>query len=263
MTPSRHKYRRRIDNLGFANFLRYMAHKKTGLPRSGYFTLYSKYADGPLLCRAGTSDIDVFKHIFMLREYAGIGDLHEPRLIIDCGANAGYSTAYFLSVYPRAHVIAVEPDPGNFRMLERNTANFGDRCTRVQAGVWSESCGLRLVDAPNGDGREWARGVEVAGPGEAADIPAVAIDTLLAGSGYDRISLLKIDIEGAEQVVFGRDPLGWLDKVDCIAIELHGRDCEEAYRKAVDAAGFASVECGGLTLSRRAVAAGLPPGASA
>lgn len=237
--------------MGFTNLLRYMAHQKTGLPRSGEFELYSRLMAAPLVCRGGSSDIDVFKHIFVLCEYAEIDDLPRSGLIIDCGANTGFSTAYFLSQLPQVHVIAVEPDPGNFRMLTRNTAAFGDRCTRVQAGVWSESGGLRIVDAPGGDGREWARGVEVVPPGEPADIPAVSIDMLLEQSPYDRIALLKVDIEGAEQVVFGNGTEAWLDRVDRIAIELHGDACVETYHKAVGAAGFESVAAGGLTLSRR------------
>ena len=60
------KYLRRINNLGFFNFVRYMAHKKTGLPRSGEFELHSSLATVPLVCRGGSSDIDVFKHIFVL-----------------------------------------------------------------------------------------------------------------------------------------------------------------------------------------------------
>lgn len=254
----RHKYLDRIENLGFSNFVRYMAHKKTGLPRSGMYSLFSRNAPTPLLCRGGSSDIDVFKHVFVLREYQAIDDIGEPDFIVDCGANAGYSSAYFLSVYPRAHLVAIEPDSGNFRMLELNTAGFGDRCERLQAGIWSEPCGLRVVDSPVGDGREWARGVVVAGPGEQADIQAVGVADVLARSRFERISLLKVDIEGAEAVLFGPGAEEWLDRVDNIAIELHGDECTRIYHEAVDPAGFVSEQRGGLTLSRRSVSATRP-----
>lgn len=252
MSVPRNKYRQRIDNLGFGNFLRYMAHKKTGLPRRGEFALHSRLMPSPLVCRGGTSDIDVFKHVFVLCEYAQIPDLPDAGLIVDCGANVGFSSAYFLTRCPQSHVIAVEPDPGNFALLERNTAAFGDRCTRIRAGIWSEPGGLRIVDAPGGDGRAWARGVELAPPGSAADIPAVSVGALLEQSPFDRIALLKVDIEGAEQVVFGSNYQAWLDRVDRIAIELHGEACATIYHAAVDDAGFRSAEVGGLTISRRA-----------
>lgn len=259
MKKSVNKYLRRIENMGFFNFVRYLIHKNLGLPRSGEFKLYSRLVASPLICRAGSSDIDVFKHIFVLREYDAIGQLPDSGLIIDCGANVGFSAAYFLSVSPGVNVIAVEPDAGNFHMLAVNTAAFGDRCTCVQAGVWSEPGGLRVVDAPQGDGREWARGVAVVPLGETADIQAVSIGMLLDQSPYDRVALLKVDIEGAELAVFGPEAETWLSRVDRIAIELHGRACAETYLKAVAAAGFESTQAGGLTLSWRADRAGARP----
>jgi FkbM family methyltransferase len=256
MSSVRNKYLRRIKNLGLLNFLRYLMHKKTGLPHAGEFELYSKIVASPLICRGGTSDIDVFKHIFVLREYAAIGPLPDNGLIIDCGANVGFSTVYFLSLAPHIHVIAVEPDPGNYSMLVRNTAGFRDRCICIQAGIWSEAGGLQLVNAPAGDGREWAKGVKTAPPGEVADIQAVTIGMLLDQSTHDRIALLKMDIEGAEQAVFGKGAEQWLNRVDRIAIELHGEQCTHTYHRAVDAAGFESAEVGGLTLSWRQGPAG-------
>jgi len=232
------KYLRRIENLGLLNFARYLLHKKTGLPRRGEFKLHSRLVKHPLLCRGGTSDIDVFKHVFVLREYDAIGKLPERGLIIDCGANVGFSATYFLSRSPKASVIAVEPDAGNFEMLTRNTAPFGDRCTCVHAGVWSEAGGLRVVDAPLGDGREWARGVAVVPPGKPADIKAVTIGMLLDQTSHDRVALLKVDIEGAEAEVFARQTEAWLTRVDRIAIELHGHQCTDIYLRAVTDAGF-------------------------
>lgn len=251
MSKPKHKYLRRIENIGFFNFARYLMHKKTGWPGFGEFRLRSKLVASPLICRGGSSDIDVFKHIFVLCEYAAIGKLPESGLIIDCGANVGFSAAYFLSASPGVSVIAVEPDAGNFAMLTRNTAAFGQRCACVQAGVWSEAGGLKVVDASQGDGREWARGVVVAPPGEPADIQAVTIGMLLDQSPHDRVALLKVDIEGAELAVFGHGAEAWLDRVDRIAIELHGEACAQTYRQAVAAAGFESADVGGLTLSWR------------
>src|SRR6476469_2925625 len=69
----------------------------------------SKY---PLLARGGSSDGQVFHQIFVEREYRCIDHLTDVRTIIDAGANVGYSSAYFLTRWPRAKVIALEPDPG-------------------------------------------------------------------------------------------------------------------------------------------------------
>jgi len=249
MNTSKNKYLKRIENLGFKNFLRYTAHQKTKLPRSGEFSLKSKHAAYPLTCRGGSSDIDVFKHIYVIREYECLDNITTPNLIIDCGANAGFSTSYFLNRFPEANVIAVEPDPQNFKLLERNIVSYGTRCKAIQAGIWSKTCGLRFSEMPFGDGREWAHSVREALPGESHDVPAIDIESLLNQSGFDRISILKIDIEGSEGILFLENYASWLDRVDHLVIELHGDACTHTYLKAVNRFGFSSEALEGLTVS--------------
>lgn len=244
------KYARYIRNLGGPAFARYWFHQKTKLPRSGVFHLTARDASHPLQCRAGTSDIDVFKHIYALREYAYLDDLKDPGLIIDCGANVGMSTAYFLSRFPQARVVAVEPDPGNFKQLKHNTRFFGDRVSPVQAGVWSRSVGLKFVEGAFGDGRAWAVTVAEAQPGEHADIQAVGIAELLRSTGRERISLLKIDIEGSEQALFSENVEPWLPRVDHMVIELHGEACEQAFYEAIRPYGFEVTPSGGVVICR-------------
>src|SRR5256885_16984483 len=71
-----------------------------------------KNANHPLFMRLGTSDREVLGQIFIEEEYRPLV-LSSPQAIIDLGANVGYSSAYFLSQYPNATVLAVEPDPDN------------------------------------------------------------------------------------------------------------------------------------------------------
>jgi hypothetical protein len=42
----------------------------------------------------------------------------------------------------------------------------------------------------------------------------------LVESGFERVSILKIDIEGAEAEVFAAE-CSWLERIDTLAIELH------------------------------------------
>lgn len=251
MIRSLSKYRQRIRQLGFSSFVRYFWYKKTRLPKSGHFKVTSRKSKYPLTCRAGSTDIDVFKHIYVIGEYDCLESLLQPDLIIDCGANAGFSSSYFLNQFPTATVMAVEPDPGNFEMLKLNTDCLKNRCHCFQAGIWGESCGLVLCNSPQGDGREWARSVRKAMPAETPDVTAIGVRELLEQSGKPRISLLKIDIEGSELPLFSGDCSSWLPCVDHIIIELHGPECTRAYLNAVTAAGFTSTEVGGLTWSTR------------
>jgi FkbM family methyltransferase len=214
------------------------------------YRLLSKHTRYPLWVRPGTSDLDVYRQIYMEREYACLDGARDVRLVIDCGANVGYSSAWFLSRFPDCHVIAVEPDAGNFAMLERNVAPYGDRARLVQSGVWSRRTGLRIAEVPYRDGREWAVQVREADEGETPDMTAVDIGSLLAESGHRTISILKIDIEAAEQYVFADNYRGWIDRVDHLVIELHDQECQDIFFQAIRGLPFKVSQSGELTVCR-------------
>jgi FkbM family methyltransferase len=139
----------------------------------------------------------------------------------------------FLSKFPKARLIAVEPDPKNFAMLLNNIRPFGGRATAICSGVWSREVGLVFSEEPFGDGREWARTVRAARAGEKPGLTAKDIGTLLKESGFERISILKVDIEGSEADVFGANYESRIGKVDNLVIELHGAKCEEIFAEAI------------------------------
>src|SRR5437763_12648309 len=57
----------------------------------------SRYASHPLGGRVHTSDGKVFYQVFARLEYSCVDERKDVKLIIDCGANVRYSSAYFLS----------------------------------------------------------------------------------------------------------------------------------------------------------------------
>jgi FkbM family methyltransferase len=207
-----------------------------------------------LYYRHGTSDLDVIHQIYIQQEYAPLCNLHDVRLVVDCGANAGYSSAFFLEQFPSCRVIAVEPDSGNFDMLKRNLRAFGRRADPVRAGIWSRNVPLRISPGHYRDGREWTVQVQPCEAGQAADFQGLGIASLLASSGFERISLLKMDIEGAEAIVF-QGELDWLDRVDAMAIELHDDsafgNATEIFHAAIHGRGFEVSHSGELTICRR------------
>lgn len=208
----------------------------------------------PTYARADSSDIAVCYYVLIENEYAPLYGLKDVRLVIDCGANVGYSSTCFLSRFPNCCVMAVEPDPDNFKMLERNLRAYGERAKLVRAGVWSHTTGLAIREIPYRGGQAWTRQVRPCEPNEKADLEGASIESLRVSSGHDRISLLKVDIEGAEVVLF-RDNLEWLDKVDAMAIELHddthfGR-ASEIFFHAIQGRGFDVSQNGFLTFCVR------------
>jgi FkbM family methyltransferase len=202
-------------------------------------------ASYPVVARMGSSsDMDVFRQIFPSDEYACMRRVSSPRLIVDLGANVGYSSAYFLSCFPAADVVAVEPDPDNYKVCCTNLAPYGDRVRVILGAVWSKRSRLVLSRRAWGDGREWASQVLNGDTSDDASVEAWDIASLLEMIGGEHIDILKVDIERSEIEVFGNNSSSWLSKVRNICIELHGADCEEVFYDALRDFSY-DVECSG------------------
>jgi FkbM family methyltransferase len=239
-------------DIGALNAIRVWAAQVMRLrPAADCYKIQAPGVRTPLFLRLSSSDSAVYQGIFLGREYACVEDAGHVGLVIDCGANVGYSSAYFLNRYPTCRVIAVEPDPGNFAMLTRNLAPYRDRVKLVQSGVWSHPVRLCMNEVPFRDGREWTRQVRECRPDEPADFTATDIGTLLRESGEERISILKIDVERAELEIFARNYDGWIHLVDNLLIELHDDECEAVFARAIAGVPFSISHSGELTVCKR------------
>jgi FkbM family methyltransferase len=177
----------------------------------------------PVELRMGTSDASVFQGIVIGNIFESVDSLGEVKTVIDLGANVGVSSAFFLSRWPAARVIAVEPDPGNYAVLRNNLGLYDAQC--IQGAAWSRHTPLAL-SRTFGDGREWAR-VALEGAGE---VRAYTMDELISLVGT--VDFLKINIEGGEKAIFDGDT-SWVARVRNLCIELHGQDCERAFRRGM------------------------------
>jgi len=198
----------------------------------------------------GSSDMRVFWQIFTSDEYSCLRNLENVSLVLDLGANVGYSSAYFLSCFPEARVIAVEPDERNVAICRVNLQPYGDRVLLLHGAVWPESTSLSLSKGTVGDGREWARQVTQPPVGGVGDVQAWDVGSLIDMSGGMEVDLLKVDIERAELAVFGHSATTWLHRVRNICIELHGADCEEAFFNALAGFEYELEHSGELTICR-------------
>src|ERR1039458_7910 len=223
---------------GWPAALTYAAHRAMtalGLREPSTHRIKPRQANYPVIARlGGSSDMSVLQGIFLYDEYACLRNISSPRLILDLGANVGYSSAYFLSCFPTATVVAVEPDPDNFELCRKNLAPYGDRVHVVLGAVWSKRSRLVLSRGTFRDGREWATQVrESEGTHDEAAIEGWDIPSLVELTGGEQIDLLKVDIERSELNVFGANSSSWLPKVRNICIELHGADCREVFLHAL------------------------------
>ena len=241
-----------FKHLGLWPSLLYAYHKIIGSMGSsgkGTYKLYSPEAHYPILCRSNSSDIYVFGQIFAYREYRCLDEITDPKLIIDCGANIGCSSSYFLTRFPEARVIAVEPDPENFEILRMNLSHYHERVKLYKAAIWSHSTKLAL-----GEGETWSRKVKEVTQDQKDQniVQSVDIGALLEESKFERISILKIDVEGAEKDIFSSNYHSWLSKTDTLVIELHGPECTSIVERAMSEMGcFEMSQCDELRVWKR------------
>ncbi len=239
--------------VGIRSTLAICAHKaisKIVLRRFGPIAVKTDRCSVPLLMRTGhSSDLAVFKQIFIEEEYAPLSDVNEPRFIVDCGANVGYSSAWFLTAFPICRVLAIEPDPENVALCRRNLAPFGDRVSVLHAAVWPWDADLAWRRGTFGDGREWATEVAPLAEGSPGNaVRGLGIDKLVNESPV--VDILKIDIEGAEVALFSRQPAPWLDRVRNIAVELHNEKGHSAFFAALENHDYVLSRSGELTICR-------------
>lgn len=199
--------------------------------------------------RAGSTDRLVFEEIFMRGDYDVFRGGESPRNIVDVGANVGYASAFLLSRFPDARVLAIEPDAGNLAVARRNLAAFGDRVTIVEGAVWSHRTGLCLVrDAGAG---EWGITMRECRKGETADLVGMDMTDVIARAGDTEIDLLKIDIEGGERALFGGNAARWLSRVGMLIVELHDAAARAAFEAATKGVSLDTSTHGDVVVARR------------
>jgi FkbM family methyltransferase len=196
-------------------------------------------ANRQIALRLDTSDMQCVEQVFLAREYEvpfpGI-----PRVIVDAGANIGMATLYFARTFPKAKVIAIEPEPSNFALLQRNCAGL-ENVTLIEGALWPTPGTLIIEDE---DAEKWGMSVTEASsmPGRAGSISAITIPEILKRFAISEIDLLKLDIEGSERDLFLGSPQDWLGRVAMISIELHDRyrpGCTQALYAALSGRNFA------------------------
>ena len=136
--------------------------------------------------------------------------------IIDGGANIGLASIYFKQLYPSAEIVAFEPDPFIFDILQANIKSLGlDDVKLINKGLWNENTSLKFQS----EGADAGILETYNKSNDKANSKSVSM-TSLRPYIKSKVDLLKLDIEGAETVVL-KDIAEDLDKVDRIFVEYH------------------------------------------
>jgi FkbM family methyltransferase len=193
----------------------------------------------PVKIRPGTSDKYCFEQIFLEGDYE-LEIPCDPSLIVDGGANVGYASIFFTNHYPRASILAVEPEPANFSTLLANVQSY-PQIKAVRAAIW---CKPETVVVDNSD-ESWAAYVLEASSAPQSrhrvSVQGLTIGDLLQMSGKETIDILKLDVEGAERAIFLSSDCSWLRRTKIVIVELHDRlvpGCTEALERALSSYSF-------------------------
>lgn len=204
---------------------------------------------GPVTLRAGQSDMLCVRQVFRGREYdlSGIPAVQarldaayqriiangQVPVIVDGGANVGAAAIWFSQRYPQAHIIAVEPEAGNYAVLSENVSTWRN-VLPVNAALGGEPGHVVVEGAEFG----WAAQTVRSEKG----VTVLTIDDCVALVPEGHQFIVKIDIEGFEEDLFHRN-VGWVAETTAIAIEPHdwmlpGRFTSRNFLRAISAHDF-------------------------
>lgn len=136
-------------------------------------------------------------------------EIHAPRVILDVGAHIGFFSVLVARQFPKAHIIAVEPNAENYRLLLKNIA---------LNGLTNISTHNVAIAGQYGKVTFYTSAHTVA-HSLFSDFDGISIDKeemdAVPLSHFKNVDVLKFDAEGAEYTI------GELPDVSYLAIEIH------------------------------------------
>jgi FkbM family methyltransferase len=156
-------------------------------------------------------------------------------LIIDAGAHIGLATLYFKIKYPNSHIIAFEPNPNIFPLLEENILYNNLKNVELHNTALGKKEEIRdfYIDS---SGRDWfsTAGFTKDSWKHIQSTTSIKVKTEVLSKYIQKdVDLLKMDIEGAETEVI--EELERTNKLECIKkilLEFHPID-KRNYKKIV------------------------------
>jgi FkbM family methyltransferase len=130
--------------------------------------------------------------------------IREGFTFVDVGANVGaYSLFVAAKAGPKARILAIEPQPDVFDRLAYNIRQnpFGT-IKAVACAVADKAGELTLFIDPRNKGESSVKIVASSQAGTVR-VPAVTLLELLQEEGFTGVDAMKLDVEGAEDLILG------------------------------------------------------------
>jgi len=172
--------------------------------------------------RMRKSDIFTLGEILHGGQYGVRSPLPSQPVILDAGANVGFSAAWFSALYEGAMVHCFEPEQENYRLLEANLEKLpGFVLNHCAVGQEEGLVSLRVADHG-----ALHSVLDSEGNGPVQEVRQIALGNYLREQRLSQVDLLKLDVEGSElDALFG---LGSeIEGVRVIIGELHRSAVDE------------------------------------
>ncbi|MGO4174339.1 FkbM family methyltransferase [Bosea sp. TAF32] len=128
--------------------------------------------------------------------------LREGFTFIDVGANVGAYSLFVASQAGRgARILAVEPQPDIFARLAFNIAQNPFGTIKAVACALADKPGELTLFIDQANRGESSVRIINSSAGTALKVPAMTLLALVQGEGYERIDAIKLDVEGAEDII--------------------------------------------------------------
>lgn len=156
----------------------------------------------PKLRKAGSTGIFVTREDYE-PELTYLDRLLSPgKVFVDGGANFGIYTVVASKLVGNSGVVlSFEPSPENFAILQRNVELNKMENVKVFCSAISDRDGTtrlyHIDNAPN----SYSLGKDVNPTTDYEEISTVSLDSVLQREGLERVDFLKLDVEGAEELV--------------------------------------------------------------
>lgn len=185
---------------------------------------YGSYKHMPF--RFLPADMSAIWEVLGEKEYSFLSPLlaKTPKpIVLDVGAHIGLFGIWALGENDNVQLLSVEASPSTFHTLKANAGSAGQKAAwdAINAAGWKDNSVVFFATVGDSMGHK----VSENGQNQVQGMPLTQmVDELLQKAGAERITVLKIDIEGSEEA-FLTTGEAVLPKVDCVVIELHPKLC--------------------------------------
>ncbi len=146
--------------------------------------------------------------------YNEIKDTYNPGLVLDIGANYGFTGLVFAGRFPEAEIVLIEPSRKLCQYIRQNfQQNSYANCHIINA-ICSDTAHDNVQFSLNPNSSQDNRVIPAGKGWKSETVPSVTIDSVIQDKNAQRFIFIKIDTQGFEERVFKGGETLWSTRSD-------------------------------------------------